>query len=358
MSSQRQVLDLVEAVGERGFQIAGGYPKVHGNRLGPLAARALQRRVAKGYRLPGKPQPATVGVRSGPGRQLQSVRVPDHAPWKKDVSFLRLRPFGRLVPLADVTSLAVVMVVAAVLIRVVGAGWAVSTAANTYMLLFFSGYVLLHSGGITAARRAIKRVAGYRWSSDAVEYVPWVEDSPRYCAGPDLAIMAVAEAICADIASDADTITDWRPAVDVDYELHEIAWSIAGLLQLRQPDTVEAPYARAERNKLLDECRTGVLSRVVALYDYRLALARTRRDAAELQARRRAKTWTTADVATAAANEFLNRQAATRIAYLTEHLDLTRVLSTHLASTEMSTSLAKWGQERVRSTDVPDGRHI
>ncbi|HXA53816.1 MAG TPA: hypothetical protein VNV37_02975, partial [Solirubrobacteraceae bacterium] len=67
MSSKRQVLDLVDAVAERPFQIADGYPKVHENRLGPRAARALQRRVAKGYRLSAKPQPSTAGARPNPG---------------------------------------------------------------------------------------------------------------------------------------------------------------------------------------------------------------------------------------------------------------------------------------------------
>nr|WP_156770754.1 hypothetical protein [Mycobacterium gordonae] len=341
---------------EQGFHITGGYPKVHGNRLGPLAARALQRRVAKGYRLPEKPQPPTVGVRPGSAQQLRRVRVCDHAPWKKDTSFLRLRPFGRSVPLSDVTTLAVVMTAAAALIRVIGARWAVASAANTYMLFCFCGYVVLYLGGITAARRAIKRAAGYRWSADAVEYVPWVERSAGYLAGPELAIMAVAEAICADIASEADTITDWRPAVDVDHELHEIAWSVAGLLQLRRPDAAETPHAQAERSTLFDECRTALLSRIVALYDYRLALARTRRDAAELQARRRAKTSTTADVAKAAANEFLNRQAAMLIAYLTEDLDITRVLSTHLASAEMSTTLAN-PRVDLRCNESSSGSH-
>lgn len=346
MSSLRQVLDLVDAVAERPFQITGSYPKVHTNRLGPLATRALQRRVAKGYRLPEKPQPSMVGVRPGSSRQSRRVRISDHAPWKKDTSFLRLRPFGRLVPLADVTTLAMVMVAAAALIRVIGAHWAVSTAANTYMLSCFCGYAVLYFGGITAARQTIKRAAGYRWNRDAVEYVPWVEGSAGYSAGPDLAIIAVAEAICADMESDADTMNDWRPALDVGHELHEIAWSVAGLLQLRQPDAEETPQEQAERTKLLDECRTAVLSRVVALYDYRLAVEATRLDAEELQARRRAKTSTTADVATAAAGAFLNRQAAARIAYLTEDLDITRVVSTHLVSTELSTTLAKWGEER------------
>lgn len=346
MSSQRQVLDLVDAMAERPFQIADGYPKVHENRLGPRAARALQRRVDKGYRWPDEPPTLMVGVRTGSGRELQRVRVSDHAPWKKDVSFLRLRPFGRLVPLADVTTLAVAMLAAAALIRVIGAQWAVSTAANMYMLLCFCGYVVLYFGAITAARQAIKRVAGYRWSRDAVEYVPWVEGSAGYsAAGPDLAIMAVAEVICADIESAADTMSDWPPALDVGHELHEIAWSVAGLLQLRQTDAEETPPARAERTKLLDDCRTAVLSRLVALYDYRLAVQRTRLDAEELQSRRRATTSTTADVATSAADEFLNRQAAARIAYLTEGLDITRVVSTHLVSTELSTTLAECEEE-------------
>lgn len=355
MSSQVQILDLVDAVAERPFQIGGGYPKVHENRLGPRAARALQRRVAKGYRLPANPQPSTVGLRPGSAPELRRVRVSDHVPWKKEVSFMRLRPFGRPVPLADATTLAVVMVAAAALIRVIGAEWAVSTAANMYMLLCFSGYLVLYFGGITAARQAIKRAAGYRWSRDAVEYVPWVEGSAGSSAGPDLAIMAVAEAICADMESGADTMNDWRPAPDVGHELHEIAWSVAGLLQLRQPDAEETPQERAERTRLLDECRTAVLSRVVALYDYRLAVERTRLDAEELQARRRAKTSTTADVATAAAGAFLNRQAAERITYLTEDLDITRVVSTHLVSTELSTTLAKWGEGARRAQSAADG---
>jgi hypothetical protein len=282
---------------------------------------------------------------------LRRVRVSDHAPWKKEVYFLRLRPFERLVPLADVTTLAVGMVAATALIRVIGAQWTMSTATNIYMLSCFCGYAVLYLGGITAARQAIKRAAEFRWRRNAVEYVPWVQRSDGYSAGPDLAIIAVAEAICAGIESYADTMTDWQPALDVDRELHEIAWSVAGLLQLRHPDAEEnpeeTPLARAERAKLLDECRTAVVSRVVALYDYHLALQRTRRDAEELlQARRRANTPTTADVATAAADEFLNRQAATRIAYLTEDLDIARVISTHLVSTEMSTTLAEWGEER------------
>ena len=172
MSSQRQVLDLVDAVAERPFQITGSYPKVHENRLGPLATRALQRRVAKGYRLPEKPQPSTVGARPGSARELRRVRVSDHAPWKKDGSFLRLRPFGRLVPLADVTTLAVVMVAATALIRVIGAEWAMSTATNMYMLLCFCGYAVLYFGGITAARQAIKRAAG----------VPMEQGRCRICA--------------------------------------------------------------------------------------------------------------------------------------------------------------------------------
>lgn len=48
-------------------------------------------------------------------------------------------------------------------------------------------------------------------------------------------------------------------------------------------------------------------------------------------------------MATAAADEFLNRQAAARIAHLTENLDIARVISTYLASTEMSTTLAETG---------------
>jgi hypothetical protein len=346
MSSQRQVLDLVDAMAERPFQIADGYPKVHENRLGPRAARALQRRAAKGYRLSAKPKPATAGARPHPGRELRRVHVSDHAPWKKEVHYLRLRPFQRLVPLADVATLAVLMVAATALIRVIGAHWTMSTATNMYMLLCFCGYAVLYLGGITAARQAIKRAAGVRWRRDAVEYVPWVERSAGHSAGPDLAIIAVAEAICAGIKADADTGTDRQPALDVDHELHEIAWSVAGLLQLRHSDAEENPHARAERTNLLDECRTAVLSRVVALYDYHLALQRTRQDTEELQARQRANTSTTADVATAAADEFLNRQAAARIAYLTENLDIARVISTHLVSTEMSTSLAKWGEER------------
>jgi hypothetical protein len=346
MSSQRQVLDRVDAMAERPFQIGGGYPKVRENRLGPRAARALQRRLAKGYRLPEKPQTLMVGERPGSGRKLRRVRVTDHAPWKQDVSFMRLRPFGRLVPLADVTTLAVVMIAAAALIRVIGAQWAVSTAANMYMLSCFCGYAVLYFGGITAARQAIKRAGGHRWNRDAVEYVPWVEGSARDSAGPDLAILAVAEAICADMESGADTMTDRPPTLDVGHELHEIAWSVAGLLQLRQPDAEETPHAQAERTKLLDECRTAVLSRVVALYDYRVAVERTRLDAEELETRRRAKTSTTADVATAAAGAFVNRQAAARIADLTEDLDTTRVVSTHLVSTELSTTLAEWGEER------------
>ena len=249
-------------------------------------------------------------------------------------------------PLADVATLAVLMVAATALIRVIGAHWTMSTATNMYMLLCFCGYAVLYLGGITAARQAIKRAAGVRWRRDAVEYVPWVERSAGHSAGPDLAIIAVAEAICAGIKAYADTGTDRKPALDVDHELHEIAWSVAGLLQLRHSDGEENPHARAERTKLLDECRTAVLSRVVALYDYHLALQRTRQDTEELQARQRANTSTTADVATAAAGAFLNRQAAARIAYLTEDLDITRVISTHLVSTEMSTTLAKWGEER------------
>jgi hypothetical protein len=152
------------------------------------------------------------------------------------------------------------------------------------------------------------------------------------------------EAICAAIKAHADTATDRQPALDVDHELHEIAWSVAGLLQLRHSDTEENPDARAEHTDLLDQCRTAVLERVVALYDYHLALQRTRRDVEGLQARRCANTPTTVDVATAAADEFLNRQAAARIAYLTENFDIARVLSTHLASTEMSTTMAKPGR--------------
>ena len=244
-------------------------------------------------------------------------------------------------PLADVATLAVVMVAATALIRVIGAHWTMSTATNMYMLLCFCGYAVLYLGGVTAARQAIERAAGVRWRRNAVEYVPWVERSTGHSAGPDLAIIAVAEAICAAIKAYADTGTNRQPALDVDHELHEIAWSVAGLLQLRHSDAEENPHARAERTNLLDECRTAVLSRVVSLYDYHLALQRIRRDVEELQARRCANASTTVDVATAAADEFLNRQAAARIAYLTENLDVARVISTHLVSTEMSTTLAK-----------------
>ena len=106
-------------------------------------------------------------------------------------------------------------------------------------------------------------------------------------------------------------------------------------------DAGENPHARAEHADLLEECRTAVLCRVVALYDYHLALQRTRLDVEELQNRRRANTPATVDVATAAADEFLNRQAAARIAYLTENLDIARVISTHLVSTETSATMAK-----------------
>ena len=178
MSSQRQVLDLVDAMAERPFQITGGYPKVHAIRLGPRAARALQRRAAKGYRLSAKPKPATAGARPNPGRELRRVHVSDHAPWKKEVHYLRLRPFERLVPLADVATLAVLMVAATALIRVIGAHWTMSTATNMYMLLCFCGYAVLYLGGITAARQAIKRAAGVRWRRDAVEYVPGLNVRP------------------------------------------------------------------------------------------------------------------------------------------------------------------------------------
>jgi len=353
MSSQRQVLDLVDAMAERPFQIADGYPKDPQSGLGPRAARALQRRLAKGYRLGAKPKPATAAARPNPGRELRRVRVSDHAPWRKEVHYLRLRPFERRVPVADVATLAVVMVAATALIRVIGAHWTLSAAMNTYMLLCFSGYAVLYLGGITAARQTIKRVAGLRRRRNAVEYVPWIGRSAGHSAGPDLAIIAVAEAICAGIESYADTVTDWQPALDVDRELHEIAWSVAGLVQLRHCDAEENPHARAERTKLLDECRTAVLSRVVALYDYHLALQRTRRDADELQARQSANASPTADVATAAEHEYLNRQAAERIAYLAENLDIARVISTHLGSAEMSTTLAESDQLALDAPSVP-----
>jgi hypothetical protein len=341
MSSLREVLDLVDAVAERPFQLTGSYPRVHTNRLGPLATRALQRRIAKGYRLPEKLPPSRVDVRPDSSRQSRRVRISDHAPWKKDAMLLRLRPFGRLVPFVDVTTMALFMAAAAALIRVIGAHWAVSSAVYTYMLTCFCGYAVLYFGGVTTARQTIKRAAGYRWNRDAVEYVPWADGSARCsAAGPDLAIISVAEAICADIRSYSGTMNDWQPTLDVDHEVHEIAWSVAGLMQLRQPGAQETPEARGERTKLLDECRTAVLSRVVALYNYRLALQRSRLDAEELRARRQATTSRPADVAMAAACEFLNRQAAARIAYLTVDLDTAREVSTRLVSRDMSTTLA------------------
>ncbi|WP_100513973.1 hypothetical protein [Mycobacteroides abscessus] len=147
-------------------------------------------------------------------------------------------------------------------------------------------------------RRAEARVLGVRHLPDAIEYVPWVYPpeegepgsiyTPTGDVGPDCAILVVAESICSGIQvkytelsrvmTVAGTQLPDTEVLDLDEQLHSIAWAVAELVDLRAQ--LHAAKERCESSAAIEERATAgrirreaVLRRVTALYGYEKRLA-------------------------------------------------------------------------------------
>lgn len=277
------------------------YPRLREDLVGHRAARSARRRIAKGYRLPEQP------TRS----HDYGVPIPAHAPWREAPTFI----------LDEHTHLPEPEVWIAIASLVAGCGVAGSlvpllgapvVAFIAIMALIAAVLLGLRLGLITKARLALMAATGYHWSHDAIEYLPWIGTDRREPIEPapeDGAILTVAEDICGQITADAKYLDGYQGIIDVDQELHEIAWSVADLTMLARPGDNEGTTARAERLHQRERTRESLVARLAALHEYSCALRNLRAAYAELQP-------TSAHVTAALSSEVLNRQAAEHIAQI------------------------------------------
>ncbi|CPV66357.1 hypothetical protein [Mycobacteroides abscessus] len=277
------------------------YPRLREDLVGHRAAASARRRIAKGYRLPEQP------ARS----HDYGVPIPAHAPWR-EAPTLAFDEHTHL-PEPDVwIAIASIVAGCGAAARLVPLLASPVVAFIAIMALITAGLLCLRLGLITKARLALMAATGYHWSHDAIEYLPWIDTDRREPIEPspeDEAILTVAEDICGQITADTAHLDGYQGILDVDQELHEIAWSVADLTMLARPGDNEGSTAQTERLHQRERTRESLVARLAALHEYSCALHKLRLAYAELQP-------TSAHVTAALSSEVLNRQAAEHIAQI------------------------------------------
>lgn len=255
----------------------------------------------RGYRLPEVP----------PDTEWLGTPRPVHAPWRKQTTLILNE--HTFLPAPDFWIALGYIVIGCAGMGQVGA----ATKSATALMVTAAGIagtllVALSLGLITKARLALMAAAGYQWSHEAIEYLPWIGTDRREPIQPapaDEAILTVAEDICGQITADTAHLDGYQGILDVDQELHEIAWSVADLTMLARPGDNEGPTAQTERLHQRERTRESLIARLAALHEYSCALHKLRLAYAELQP-------TSAHVTAALSSEVLNRQAAEHIAQI------------------------------------------
>lgn len=185
-----------------------------------------------------------------------------------------------------------------------------------------------------AARRRLDRgqVPAVPWNADTrdiagIEYVPWVRNTRMYPTGvigdTPCAIIVAAESICAEIrAVYRDLELPLSGQLDLDAELHEIAWAVAHILDLSTEDESHGPIANEERRAAAAEVREALIDHVAALELQRAGLQRRLDDRRSVQAQcqqeaheaqRRVQLLDPPDLSKAFGAAWLHQQAAARI---------------------------------------------
>lgn len=185
-----------------------------------------------------------------------------------------------------------------------------------------------------AARRRLDRgeVPAVPWKAKerdiaGIEYVPWVQNTRMYPTGivgdTPHAIIVAAEAISADIRELYGTLELPRSAqIDLDTELHEIAWAVAHTLELSTSDAREPRAFEEERWNVATEVRDALIDHVAALELHRTQLEQRVNDRREVQAQcqqealeqqRRVEVLDPPDLSKAFGAVYLHQQAAARI---------------------------------------------
>ncbi len=290
-----------------------GYPRIRPEKFGPRAARIAQRRLDNGELPLQPPQRAMLG----PGQAAIA------------------NTFS-----AAIVAISVVVVLAGVM------GAARPGDGMAWMLA-----ILLGGCGMTLAlelpqlaAHAITTAAGYRWNPAGIEYVPWTRKltepsepetssgaagkvttadsqlrTPKDWVGPDAAIVLVAEQLAAEIRDslrtlDPDSEEDPNdPAIDLDKELHEIAWGVADLEALKPAGSARDDAAQ-QRRAAAASLRNALISRVTGLYlharDVQQAVSQV---ADQLAPSSGAELGAQSDLSDAYAAAWLHEQAAGRI---------------------------------------------
>lgn len=277
------------------------YPRLREDVVGHRAAASARRRIAKGYRLPEQP------ARS----HCYGVPIPVHAPWRDEPTLVF--DANTYLPEPDF------WIAIATIVAGCGAAASLLSPLASPVVAFIAIVALitavllgLRLGLITKARFALMAATGYHWSHDAIEYLPWIGTDRRETIEPspeDEAILTVAEDICGQITADTAHLDGYQDILDVNQELHEIAWSVADLTMLARPGDNEGPTAQAERLHQRERTRESLVARLAALHEYSCALHKLRLAYAELQP-------ASAHITAALSSEVLNRQAAEHIAQI------------------------------------------
>lgn len=240
-----------------------GYPRVHPDKLGYLTVRQARRLEREGLLAP---QPT---LHIEPRWQFPGLTV---SMWELFAVFVSVLVFtGLTLALTSLISSDHVFLSPGL------------TAIVTFLVSLYVGPV----------RRAEARVLGVRHLPGAIEYVPWVYPpeegepgsiyTPAGDVGPDCAILVVAESICSGIQvkytelsrvlTAAGAHLPDIDALDLDEQLHSIAWAVADLVGLRAQ--LQEAKERGESSAAIEERvsvgrirRDAVLRRVTALYGY------------------------------------------------------------------------------------------
>ncbi|MFN6548737.1 hypothetical protein [Mycolicibacterium nivoides] len=185
-----------------------------------------------------------------------------------------------------------------------------------------------------AARHRLDRgqVPAVPWNADkrdiaGIEYVPWVRNTRMYPTGvigdTPCAIIVAAESICVEIREVyRDLELPLSGQLDLDAELHEIAWAVAHILDLSTEDESHGPIANEERRAAAAEVREALIDHVAALELQRTELQRRLDDRREVEAQcqqeareqqRRVEVLDPPDLSKTFGAAWLHQQAAARI---------------------------------------------
>lgn len=229
-----------------------GYPRLDESKVGRFMRRAARKKVAD-TSAPQQPQEWPVRFYN--------------QPWSGRISPVEFAGFLVMLLVAMLISGAVASALFSLLVFFVGVG---------------AGLWILEHGVHRPVVKVVASAAGLDAETDAITYVPWVEQLrgrpegtwgvPEGAVSPDCAIVLVAERIAAELDTQQQSLEAlddaWVAAggVDTGRNLSEIAWGVADYMAHRAAaERADASTAR-DWQAVIDDEREAIIDRVVAMY--------------------------------------------------------------------------------------------